>query len=49
MSSGSLMALLSGMFFAMRPRPGADQTLVLSVFRHGLRPEARSHGAKPSP
>jgi AcrR family transcriptional regulator len=31
-------ALLSGLLFAMRPRPGADQALLLSVFRDGLRP-----------
>jgi AcrR family transcriptional regulator len=36
--SAELTALLSGILFAMRPRPGADQALVLSVFRDGLRP-----------
>jgi AcrR family transcriptional regulator len=39
--SAELTALLSGIFFAMRPRPGTDQSLVLSVFRDGLRPHAR--------
>jgi AcrR family transcriptional regulator len=34
-----LTALLSGLLFAMRPRPGADQAVVLSVFRDGLRPQ----------
>jgi hypothetical protein len=29
--------LLSGMLYAMRPRPDTDQGLVLSVFRDGLR------------
>lgn len=33
-----LTALLSGLLFAMRPRPGADPGRVLSVFRDGLRP-----------
>lgn len=33
-----LTALLSGMLFAMRPRPGTDPGRVLSVFRDGLRP-----------
>jgi AcrR family transcriptional regulator len=32
-----LTALLAGLLFAMRPRPGADPALVLSVFRDGLR------------
>jgi AcrR family transcriptional regulator len=35
-----LTALLSGMLFAMQPRPGADRAVVLSVFRDGLRPGA---------
>ena len=39
--SEELTALLSGILFAMRSRPGTDQTLVLSVFRDGLRPQAR--------
>lgn len=42
--AADLMALLSGMLFALRPRPGADRGLVFSVFREGLRPQARSHG-----
>lgn len=33
-----LTSLLSGLLFAMQPRPGADQAVVLSVFRDGLRP-----------
>jgi AcrR family transcriptional regulator len=33
-----LTALLSGILFAMRPRPGTDHALVLSVFLDGLRP-----------
>jgi AcrR family transcriptional regulator len=33
-----LTALLSGMLFAIQPRPGTDETLVLSVFKDGLRP-----------
>jgi hypothetical protein len=33
--SQELTALLSGILFAMRPRPGMDQALVLSVFRGG--------------
>ncbi|HUN33458.1 MAG TPA: helix-turn-helix domain-containing protein [Trebonia sp.] len=33
-----LMALLGGLLFAMRPGSGANQALVLSVFRDGLRP-----------
>jgi len=36
--SAELTALLSGILFAMHPRPGTDQALVLSVFRDGLRP-----------
>jgi AcrR family transcriptional regulator len=36
-----LTALLSGLLFAMQPRPGADPQHVLSVFRAGLRPQAR--------
>jgi AcrR family transcriptional regulator len=39
-----LTALLSGVLFAMRPRPGTDQALVLAVFRDGLRPQARASG-----
>ena len=39
--SEELIGLLSGILFAMRPRPGMDQALVLSVFRDGLRPQAR--------
>lgn len=35
-----LTALLSGLLFAMRPRPGADPGRVLSVFRDGLRRQA---------
>lgn len=35
-----LAALLSGLLFAMRPRPGADSERVLSVFLDGLRPQA---------
>lgn len=38
-SSAELMALLSGILFAMQPRPGTDQALLLSVFRDGLRPQ----------
>jgi hypothetical protein len=41
-SSTDLTALLSGLFFAMRPRPGADAERVLSVFTDGLRPQART-------
>jgi AcrR family transcriptional regulator len=37
-----LAALLSGILFAVRPRPGTDQALVMSVFRDGLRPQARA-------
>jgi AcrR family transcriptional regulator len=37
-SRADLAALLSGLLFAMQPRPGADQGRVLSVFRDGLRP-----------
>jgi AcrR family transcriptional regulator len=33
-----LMALLSGLLFAMRPRPDTNQELVLTVFLDGLRP-----------
>jgi AcrR family transcriptional regulator len=33
-----LTALLAGLLLAMRPRSGANQALVLSVFRDGLRP-----------
>jgi hypothetical protein len=40
--TADLMALLSGMLFALWARPGADQGRVLSVFREGLRPRARS-------
>jgi AcrR family transcriptional regulator len=47
--SAELTALLSGMFFAMRPRPGADQTLVLSVFRDGLRPTGEIARSKAPP
>jgi AcrR family transcriptional regulator len=36
--SAELTALLSGILFAMRPRPGTDQALVLLVFRDGLQP-----------
>jgi AcrR family transcriptional regulator len=43
--SAELTALLSGILFAMRPRPGTDQPLVLSVFRDGLRPQARPQHA----
>jgi len=32
--------MLSGLFFAMRPRPGTDGKRVLSVFRDGLRAQA---------
>jgi AcrR family transcriptional regulator len=39
--SAELTALLSGILFAMRPRPGTDQSLLLSVFRDGLRPQPR--------
>ena len=35
-----LTALLSGILFAMRPRPGADSGRVLSVFRDGRDPGA---------
>ncbi len=35
-----LTALLSGLLFAMQPRPGADQAVVLAVFSDGLRPRA---------
>jgi AcrR family transcriptional regulator len=38
--SADLTALLSGLFFAMRPRPGTDGERVLSVFRDGLRAQA---------
>ena len=41
-SSTDLTALLSGLFFAMRPRPGADAERVLSVFTDGLRPQTRT-------
>jgi AcrR family transcriptional regulator len=37
-----LTALLSGMLFAIQPRPRTDQTLVLSVFKDGLRPRENS-------
>ena len=37
-----LAALLSGLLMAMRPRTGADSERVLSVFRDGLRPQART-------
>lgn len=37
-----LTALLSGILFAMRPRPGTDQALLLAVFRDGLRPRERA-------
>jgi hypothetical protein len=37
-SQADLTALLSGLLFAMQPRPGADHGRVLSVFRDGLRP-----------
>lgn len=43
--SAELTALLSGVLFAMRPRPGTDQALVLSVFRDGLRPQAHGRPA----
>jgi AcrR family transcriptional regulator len=33
-----LTALLSGLLYALRPRPGADPERVLSVFLDGLRP-----------
>ncbi|MGD0556151.1 MAG: helix-turn-helix domain-containing protein [Streptosporangiaceae bacterium] len=36
--AAELTALLSGMLFAIQPRPGTDETLVLSVFKDGLRP-----------
>jgi AcrR family transcriptional regulator len=36
-----LTALLAGLLFAVQPRPGADQSRVLSVFSDGLRPAAR--------
>jgi AcrR family transcriptional regulator len=39
--TADLMALLSGMLFAMQPRPCTDQSVVLAVFRDGLR-HARS-------
>jgi hypothetical protein len=41
--SAEFTALLSGILFAMRPRPGTDQALVLMIFRDGLRPQARPH------
>jgi AcrR family transcriptional regulator len=41
-----LTALLSGLLFAMRPRPGADHAVVLSVFRDGLRPNALRPAAR---
>jgi AcrR family transcriptional regulator len=33
-----LTAVLAGLLYALRPRPGRDQAIVLSVFRDGLRP-----------
>ncbi len=42
--TADLMALLSGLLFALRAGPGADQGRVLSVFREGLRPRARLQG-----
>jgi AcrR family transcriptional regulator len=36
--SAELTALLSGMLFALRPRPGADLWLVVEVFKDALRP-----------
>lgn len=44
--SAELTALLSGILFAMRPRPGTDQSLVLSVFRDGLRLKHYRSGPK---
>jgi AcrR family transcriptional regulator len=41
-SRADLTALLSGMIFAMQPRPGTDSGCLLSVFRDGLRPQTRS-------
>lgn len=43
--SAELMALLSGILFAIQPRPGADRSLVLSVLRDGLRPQTRQQEA----
>jgi AcrR family transcriptional regulator len=40
--SAEFTALLSGILFATRSPHGADQALVLSVFRDGLRPRAGS-------
>jgi AcrR family transcriptional regulator len=38
--SAEVSALLSGMLFAVQPRPGADRERVLAVFRDGLRPRS---------
>ena len=37
-------ALLSGLLFAVRPRPGTDRALLLAVFRDGLRPASTATG-----
>ena len=42
--SEDLTALLSGLLFAMPPRPGVDQAVVLSVFTDGLRPADHDTG-----
>jgi AcrR family transcriptional regulator len=38
LGQADLTAVLAGLLFAIQPRPGADQAVVLSVFREGLRP-----------
>jgi len=44
-----LTALLAGLLFAIRPQSGANQALVLSVFRDGLRPRLLGKGPSRTP